>query len=168
MPSGIAKLTSPSIVSVSASTCSFSFSLGTPGRSARNVMPVLSSMTSTGGIRATSLRCAASLRVAASVRDACSFLVTAVVSFMVFSPGSWDGDVARLGRLLALDADVQHAVAVVGRHAVGIDVVGQAQHPPEPPAETLVDVEGGGVIVLGRQARQAPPGNGYHAPLHID
>jgi hypothetical protein len=45
-------------------------------------MPVLSSITSTGGISGASLPDAASLRVAGSVREACSFLVTAVVSFM--------------------------------------------------------------------------------------
>lgn len=45
-----------SIVSVPGSTCSFSLSFGTPGRSVRSVMPVLSSNTSTGGISAMSLR----------------------------------------------------------------------------------------------------------------
>src|SRR5579862_7466830 len=153
MLSGIEMVTSPSIVRVPASTCSLSLSLGTPGRSARSVMPLLSSITSTGGIRAVSLRCTGSLRVAASVREACSFLVTAVVSFMVESPRLLDGDAAWLGRFVALHVDVQHAVAIVGRDAIGIDVVGQAHHPPEPATETFVYVHGGFTIVTGRQVR---------------
>src|SRR5271167_4930881 len=153
MLSGIGMLTSPSMVSVPASTCNLSLSLGTPGISARSVIPVLSSTTSTGGIRAASLRCVASLRVAASVREACSFLVTVVVSFMVDPPRSLDGDAARLGRFLALHVDVQHAVAIVGRHAIGIHVVGQTHYPPEPAAETLIDVHGGFIVVSGRQVR---------------
>jgi hypothetical protein len=49
-------------------------------------MPVLSSITSTGGIRVALPRCVALVRVVASVREACSFLVTAVVSFMIDPP----------------------------------------------------------------------------------
>src|ERR1700745_1436059 len=140
MPSGTASLTSPSIVSVSASTCRLRLSLGTPGRSARSVIPVLSSITSTGGITAVSLRCADSLRAAASVRDPCSFLVTAFASFMVSPPDSLDGDPAGWGGCAALRTDAQNAIAVVSGDAIGIDVVRQTHHAPEPAAETLVDV----------------------------
>src|SRR6476661_10061814 len=166
MLSGIAMLTSPSIVSVPASTCNLSFSLGTPGRSARSVMPALSSITSTGGIRAASLRCPASLRVAASVREA-SFRVTAVVSFMVDPPWLLDGDATWLGRLMALHVDVQHSVAIVGGNGIGVHIVRQAHHPPEPAAEALIDVHGGFLIVSGRQVRGPLAGDGQQAPVQI-
>src|SRR6476661_1545670 len=167
MPSGIAMLTSPSIVSVPASTCNLSFSLGTPGRSARSVMPALSSITSTGGIRAASLRCAVSLRVAASVREACSFPVTAVVSFMVDPPWLLDGDAAWLGRLVALHVDVQHPVAIIGRYGIGVHVVRQAHHPPEAAAKTLIDVHGGFIILPARKVHGPFAGDGQQAPVQI-
>jgi hypothetical protein len=106
-------------------------------------------MTSTGGISAASLRVAVVSRVAVSLVEAGSFLVIAVVSFMVVPPGSLDGDAAGLRRFAALDADVEHAVTVIGGHAVGIDVVRQTDHPPEPAAESLVDMNGGFFVIIG-------------------
>lgn len=76
-------------------------------------------------------------------------------------------DATRLGRGTALDAHVQHTVAVAGRHRIGIDVVGQADDPAEAPLEAFVDMAGG-LFVACRAAALA--GQGEHAALevHID
>src|SRR5437762_511317 len=169
MPSGSGKPTSPSIVRVLDSTCRVSLSFATPGRSARSVMPVLSSMTSTGGIKADPSRCAASfLRCTASLRGTPSFLVTAVVSFMSVLPGSLNTDAPRPRRFAPLGADVQDAIAIVRRHAIRIDVVGQAHDAPEPAAEPFVDVDGGLAVVLGGKVRLPLAGNGQHSTIQVD
>src|SRR5690349_12811419 len=117
------------MVMVWASMDSSRLSLETPGRSARRTIPDLSSTTSTAGMRTASSR-------------ACALLVS------VMAVSSLDGDAPRLRGLVAPHAHVQHAVAVVGSDAVGIDVVRQGDDAPEAAREALVDMQG---IDAGRE-----------------
>src|SRR5512139_4085892 len=98
-------------------------------------MPVLSSTTSTGGSSAASWRAgAASSRLAAAVG------LGVVIWFMVVLRVSLHFDAAGLRRFATLDADVQHAVAVVGADGIGVDVVGQADDATEVAGEALAQV----------------------------
>src|SRR5512140_1749700 len=99
-------------------------------------MPCASSMTSTGGISAASLRAVSSCRLTSLVS------VMALLSLL-------DRDAARLGRLVPRYADVQHAVAVRRGHGIGVDVVGQRDHAAEATGKALADVDGR-LLVLRR------------------
>src|SRR5574338_1152856 len=116
-------------------------------------MPLASSMTSTGGI------------MVASLRLASGDLVTVLVSLMRSS--LLNGDAPRLGLFLALDAYMQHAVAILGLDGTRVSVVGEGDHPPETSGEALVDRHGG---LLGNRFGLALAGDGEDAlfELHFD
>src|SRR6185369_9091735 len=118
-------------------------------------MPPVSSMTSTGGTSAP------------SSRGALVCLLTAVVSLIFAS--LLNVDAPGLGGLAALDADMQHAIAVFRAHRTGIDIVGQRDDAPEAAAEAFVDVRRG--LGLGRrQLARTFAGHGQDAlfDLHVD
>src|SRR5574340_806135 len=115
-------------------------------------MPVGSSITSTGGSSTASSRAGA---------------FVGFETWLLMSLSSLHGDAARLRRFAALDADVKHPVAIVGRKAVGVDVVGQSDHAPEAAAEALVDVQRG-LLVAAARGRRSFARDRQHAPVEMD
>src|SRR3954471_8291795 len=127
MFSGPAVAAFASSTRLSPSTRTWSWSRGTPGRSASSVIEDSFSYTSTGG---TTKRCCGACSLTAAARwagEVCTVLLMA-------SP-SVHFDAARQGGLALGHGDAQDAVAVVRIHAGGIGVLGQADHAPEASGE---------------------------------